>query len=130
MVSSPMYSLKLGHKILPGRVTVGVYDGKEASFTAATQGERVCSKNISLYSLCVTYSKKDHLLTTYRLISELSFQTFRIHFKLIALLSKVIFNPLNYKLPSIIYSLIKNPSCLALLLLVRYSRILFCISLL
>jgi len=36
-----MYSLKLGHKILPGRVTVGLYDGKQPQFTAATQGERV-----------------------------------------------------------------------------------------
>ena len=36
-------SLNLGHKILPGRVAIGAYDGKLPVLTAATNGERVSS---------------------------------------------------------------------------------------
>lgn len=41
---SSLLTLKLGHKILPGRVTVGTYDGKQSFLTAATHGERVMNK--------------------------------------------------------------------------------------
>ncbi|CAG7724141.1 unnamed protein product [Allacma fusca] len=40
-MGTPVLSLKLGHKILPDRVTIGAYDGKHPVLTAATSGERI-----------------------------------------------------------------------------------------
>jgi hypothetical protein len=48
-MSSSILTITLGHKILPGRVTIGTYDGKRCIFTAATHGERVNNYTNSLY---------------------------------------------------------------------------------
>ena len=37
----PIFTLNLGQKILPGRVTIGEYDGKHPCLTAATGAEKV-----------------------------------------------------------------------------------------
>ena len=37
----PIFTLNLGQKILPGRVTIGEYDGKHPCLTAATGVEKV-----------------------------------------------------------------------------------------
>ena len=37
----PIFTLNLNQKVLPGRVTVGEYDGKQACLTAATTAEKV-----------------------------------------------------------------------------------------
>lgn len=50
---SSLLTVKLGHKILPGRVTVGCYDGRQSFLTAATYGERV-----------KTNAEKNYLLVT------------------------------------------------------------------
>lgn len=41
-MGSTVLSIKIGHKILPGRVCIGLYDGKSPCLTCATYGERVC----------------------------------------------------------------------------------------
>ncbi|BES93022.1 Bardet-Biedl syndrome 2 protein homolog [Nesidiocoris tenuis] len=37
----PLYTIFLKHRILPGRVTIGKYDGSHSCITAATSGDRV-----------------------------------------------------------------------------------------
>ena len=37
----PIFTLNLGQKMLPGRVTIGEYDGKHPCLTAATGAEKV-----------------------------------------------------------------------------------------
>ena len=39
----PIFTLNLGQKMLPGRVTIGEYDGKHPCLTAATGAEKVPS---------------------------------------------------------------------------------------
>ena len=39
----PIFTLNLGQKMLPGRVTIGEYDGKHPCLTAATGAEKVRS---------------------------------------------------------------------------------------
>ena len=41
----PLFTLNLNQKILPGRVTIGEYDGKHPCLTAATIGEKVFIHN-------------------------------------------------------------------------------------
>ena len=41
----PIFTLNLGQKILPGRVTIGEYDGKHPCLTAATGAEKVFIHN-------------------------------------------------------------------------------------
>uniref|UniRef100_A0A0A9WZM5 Bardet-Biedl syndrome 2 protein n=2 Tax=Lygus hesperus TaxID=30085 RepID=A0A0A9WZM5_LYGHE len=40
-MASPLYTIHLKHKILPGRVTIGKYDGSHCCITAATTGDKV-----------------------------------------------------------------------------------------
>lgn len=37
----PVFTLELGHKILPGLVTIGKYDGSHPCLTAATNTDKV-----------------------------------------------------------------------------------------
>ncbi|CAG0880919.1 unnamed protein product [Cyprideis torosa] len=41
----PIFTLNLNHKVLPGKVTIGSYDGKHPCLTAATAGEKVFIHN-------------------------------------------------------------------------------------
>ena len=41
----PLFTLNLNQKILPGRVTIGEYDGEHPCLTAATIGEKVFVHN-------------------------------------------------------------------------------------
>ena len=52
----PIFTLNLGQKILPGRVTIGEYDGKHPCLTAATGAEKVReeNKNICKFSHIIT----------------------------------------------------------------------------
>ena len=54
----PIFTLNLGQKILPGRVTIGEYDGKHPCLTAATGAEKVGgaeeNKNICKFSNIIT----------------------------------------------------------------------------
>lgn len=40
MTSIPIFTLQFNHRILPGRVTIGKYDGSHACLTAATTGDK------------------------------------------------------------------------------------------
>ncbi|KAK7870413.1 hypothetical protein R5R35_003747 [Gryllus longicercus] len=40
-MASPLFTLNLNHKILPGRVTIGKYDGSHACLTVATTADKV-----------------------------------------------------------------------------------------
>lgn len=37
----PLYTLQLKQRLLPGRVTIGKYDGSHCCITAATTGDKV-----------------------------------------------------------------------------------------
>ena len=37
----PLFTLKLNHKLVPGLVTLGVFDGTYPCLTAATSGDKV-----------------------------------------------------------------------------------------
>ena len=37
----PLFTLKLNHKLVPGLVTMGVFDGTYPCLTAATSGDKV-----------------------------------------------------------------------------------------
>ena len=41
----PVFTLNLNHKILPGRMIIGEYDGEHPCLTAATTGEKVFIHN-------------------------------------------------------------------------------------
>ena len=41
----PIFTLNLNQRILPGRVTIGEYDGQHPCLTAATIGEKVFIHN-------------------------------------------------------------------------------------
>ena len=50
----PIFTLNLGQKILPGRVTIGEYDGKHPCLTAATGAEKVGGRRIKIFVNSVT----------------------------------------------------------------------------
>ncbi|PNF42358.1 Bardet-Biedl syndrome 2 protein-like protein [Cryptotermes secundus] len=41
MMAVPIFTFSLNHKLLPGRVTIGKYDGTHSCFTAATAADKV-----------------------------------------------------------------------------------------
>lgn len=41
----PIFTLNLNHKLLPGRIAIGEFDGEHPCFVAATTGERVLIHN-------------------------------------------------------------------------------------
>ena len=64
----PLFTLNLNQKILPGRVTIGEYDGKHPCLTAATIGEKVFIHNphqrigggmlqVMIISICMARNK-------------------------------------------------------------------------
>ncbi|OXA51473.1 Bardet-Biedl syndrome 2 protein [Folsomia candida] len=65
-MGSTVLSIKIGHKILPGRVCIGLYDGKSPCLTCATYGERVCIEGqilqFSFSNILLLKLKKTHEL--------------------------------------------------------------------
>ena len=41
----PVFTLNLNHKLLPGRISIGEFDGEHPCLVAATTGERVLIHN-------------------------------------------------------------------------------------
>lgn len=50
---APVFTLKLNQKIFPRLVTIGNYDGKHPSLTAATSGNKVVFLKILMLRQCV-----------------------------------------------------------------------------